>query len=133
MSITLSPTPGREAARSEPAEPARNAPVFQPATDIWETKDRLIIVAEIPGADPDSVEARIDRNVLRITARSRMTRPAGYSLIHAEYRDGDYERSFALPNEIDADGIEATVRDGLLTLVLPKTAPATRKIAIKLA
>lgn len=115
-------------------ESARMAPVYLPNTDIWESKDRLVLVAEIPGADPESVDISIDRSVLRITARSRMIAPSGYSLIHAEYRDGDYERSFSLPAEINTADIEAKVKDGLLTLVLPKVAPPpVRKITIKTA
>ncbi|MEI7606842.1 MAG: Hsp20/alpha crystallin family protein [Rhodospirillaceae bacterium] len=107
-------------------------PVFLPNTDIWETKDQLVIVAEIPGAEPESVDVSVDRDVLRISARSRMTSPSGYSPIHAEYREGDYQRSFTLPSAIDAGKIEATVKDGLLKLVLPKVAPPpARRIAIK--
>ena len=114
------------------AESAVKQPVFLPNTDIWETKDQLVMVAEIPGADPESVDVSVDRNILRIAARCRMTAPSGYSLIHAEYRDGDYQRSFTLPSEIDANKIEATVKDGLLKLVLPKIAPPpARRISIK--
>ncbi len=113
-------------------ENAVKQPVFLPNTDIWETKDQLVIVAEIPGAEPESVDVSVDRDVLRISARSRMTSPSGYSPIHAEYREGDYQRSFTLPSAIDAGKIEATVKDGLLKLVLPKVAPPpARRIAIK--
>ena len=132
MSTPLSPA-GRSDAATTTA-PARSRPRFLPATDIWETADRLVLVADLPGADPDSVEVSVERDVLRIAARSRMTPPAGYSLIHAEYRDGDFERSFALPGEIAGAGIEARFADGVLTLVLPKAAPPpVRKIAIKTA
>ena len=114
------------------AETASKQPVFLPNTDIWETKDQLVLVAEIPGADPESVEVSVDRDVLQISARSRMAPPTGHSLIHAEYRDGDYQRSFTLPATIDAGRIEATVKDGLLKLVLPKVAPPpARRVAIK--
>ena len=122
------------AAAAATAEPARTVPVFLPATDVWETKESLVIQAELPGADPDSLEVGVDRGVLRIAARTRMAPPAGYSLIHGEYRDGDYERSFTLSTEIATDRIEAAWKDGLLTLVLPKAAPpATRRIAVKVA
>ena len=71
-------------------------PVFLPNTDIWETKDQLVMFAEIPGADPESVDVSVDRDVLRVSARSRMTAPSGYSPIHTEYRDGDYHRSLPI-------------------------------------
>jgi HSP20 family protein len=114
------------------AAPAR--PVFVPATDIWDSDGRLILVAEIPGVDADGIDIKVERAVLTVTARNRMTTPDGYSLIHAEYRDGDYERAFTLPAEIDVEHIEATVKDGLLTLVLPKITPApARRITVKTA
>lgn len=114
-------------------ESTRPVPVFIPATDIFDAKDKLILVAEIPGADPNSVAVSLDRNVLSIRAAGKMQPPSGYSLIHAEYRDGDYQRAFALGTEVDADGIEATVRDGVLRIVLPKVEPAVRQIAVKAA
>ncbi|MBI1320950.1 MAG: Hsp20 family protein [Candidatus Hydrogenedens sp.] len=133
MTSQVTQSAAREpAGRPGGAEHTRSVPVFAPATDIYETKAGLVLVAEIPGADPDSIEVTFDRNVLRLTARSKMAAPAGHSLIHAEYRDGDYERSFVLPVEIDAERIEATVKDGLLRLVLPRSEPApAKKIAVK--
>lgn len=130
LNNNLMPTgPRRSPAKAEPSRP-----VFVPATDIWDSDGRLTLVAEIPGVDPGGVDIDVDRTVLTITARNRMTPPAGYSLVHAEYRDGDYERAFTLPAEIDVEHIEATVKDGLLTLVLPKIAPApARHIAVKSA
>jgi HSP20 family molecular chaperone IbpA len=127
MATSVAPTEARQS-----AEPARSLPVFSPATDIWEGADRLVLQASIPGTDPDSVDVSVERNLLRITARSRMAAPAGYNLIHGEYRNGNFERAFTLPAEIATDGIVATVKNGLLTLVLPKVAPPpSRKIAIK--
>ncbi len=118
--------------KTSATEAAVKQPVFLPNTDIWETKDQLVMAAEIPGADPESVDVSVDRDILKISAKSRMAPPTGHSLIHAEYRDGDYQRSFTLPSEIDAGKIEATVKDGLLKLVLPKIAPApARRITIK--
>ena len=55
-----------------------------------------------------------------------------YSLVWAEYEDGDYQRRFTLSDEIDRDGIEATIKDGVLRLYLPKADIAkTRKISVK--
>ena len=129
MSNTVTQTP--VGGVPDRAESTREVPVFAPATDIFETGDKLFVEAEIPGADPDSVEVTVERNILRIAARSRMQPPTGYSLIHAEYRYGDYERSFSLGTEVDTGAIEATVKDGVLTLVLPKAKPEARKISVK--
>lgn len=114
------------------AERPRSVPVFAPVTDIFETKDGFIVCAEMPGVDADSVSVTLDRDVLRIAGSTKPPRPDGYSLIHAEYRPGDYERSFALAVPVDADRIDASVKDGVLKLVLPKAAPvAARKIVVK--
>jgi HSP20 family protein len=58
--------------------------------------------------------------------------PEDYSLTYAEYREGDYVRSFRLSDEIDREGIEATLKNGVLCLNLPKVKEArTRKIEVK--
>ena len=134
MTTDVTPAAGREAATAAGTEPTRSGPVFVPATDIYETANGLVLFAEIPGTDPGSISVTLDRQVLRLSARTQMAAPAGYSLIHAEYRHGDFERAFTLPLEVDAERIEATVKDGLLKVVLPKAAPApARTISVKVA
>jgi HSP20 family molecular chaperone IbpA len=67
-----------------------------------------------------------------VAARSKPFMPEGYALLYAEYRDGNYERAFTLSEEIDRERIEATVKDGVLRLNLPKTTPSpAKKIAVK--
>jgi len=116
---------------SPSTERTAQGPVFAPATDIFETDEKVFVLAELPGTDPESVNVTLDRNILRITARNKMQSPGKYSLIHAEYRTGDYERSFSLATDIDRDHIEASVKDGLLKLVLPKVKPQVRSISVK--
>jgi HSP20 family molecular chaperone IbpA len=57
--------------------------------------------------------------------------PEGYDLAYAEYRVGDYQRSFSLSSQVDQEHIEATLKDGVLRLCLPKAGPTTKKIAVK--
>ncbi len=107
-------------------------PAFVPATDIFDSEDEVILSAEIPGADPESVGITLDRQILRITARTRIAAPSGYSLVHAEYRTGDFERSFSVASHIDGNAISAAVSNGVLTVKLPKIKPApARKIAVQ--
>jgi HSP20 family molecular chaperone IbpA len=109
-------------------EGTRTKPVFSPPADIYETKDALYLVLEMPGVQPDSIDVVLDKRVLTIKGGSGISQPEeGYSLTHAEFRDGDYERSFTLAESIDAGQIEASVRDGILRLVLPKIKPAPAK------
>lgn len=119
---------------SAAAETTRDALVFVPPTDIIETQSSLLMVLDVPGADPDSLDVTLDKRVLRIAARSASSHPEGYSLQHAEYRDGNYERSFVISEPVDTAKIEAVFKDGVLRLTLPKATPApAAKIPVKAA
>lgn len=109
------------------AEGTRNVPVFVPAADIYETKDALVLSLEMPGVDPDGVNIMLEKRVLTITGRSRSIAPEGYSLTHHEYRDGDYERAFTVSEAIDADNIQAELKNGVLRVTLPRSQPAPAK------
>ena len=76
----------------------------------------------MPGVDPDGVNIMLEKRVLTITGRSRSVAPEGHSLTHHEYRDGDYERAFTVSEAIDADNIQAELKDGVLQVTLPKVA-----------
>jgi HSP20 family molecular chaperone IbpA len=106
--------------------------VYVPRVDIYEAGDEVILTADMPGVDENSVDITLEKNVLTIEGRVEWERPAGYELAYAEYGVGDYHRTFALSNEVDQSRIEATVRNGVLRLVLPKSEVAkTRKIAVR--
>ncbi len=117
-----------------PAEATRTEPVFTPPTDIIETTSAVQMLLDMPGADPDNLDVTLDNRVLRISARSASSPPEGYALLHAEYRDGNYERSFMVSEPIDTAKIEAVFKDGVLRLTLPKAAPSpAAKISVKAA
>jgi len=119
----------QEVEQSE-AERTRTGLVFVPRTDIYETADAVHIVCDLPGVDLSQVDISVEKNVLKINGYVEREHPEGYTLAYAEYRVGDYQRQFALSNEIDQDRIQATLTDGVLRLALPKAQPTTRKIAI---
>jgi HSP20 family molecular chaperone IbpA len=74
----------------------------------------------------------LEKGVLTLQGAVEPEAPEGYSLAYAEYRVGDYVRRFSLSDEIDQEAIEATLKDGVLRLTLPKITEArTRKIAVK--
>ena len=105
-------------------------PVYSPRTDIFETEDRVVLVADMPGVDDRSIDVTLERNVLTITGRTRDVAPEGYRLAYAEFERGDYQRSFALSNQVDRDGIEASMKDGVLRVSVPKAKPASKKIPV---
>ena len=116
------------------AESTRNGPVLLPAADIYDNNDTLFLSLELPGVDPESLGVTLEKRVMTISGRSSTQAPPGYALTHAEYRSGDYERSFTLSDAIDGDRIEAEFTDGVLRLKLPKSQPApTKTIQVKAA
>lgn len=122
----------REQTAPERVEQRENRPVYVPDVDIVEREDAYVIAADMPGADQKNVEVDIDRNVLTIRGRYAVDAPDGYELTYREYRGGDYERQFTLGAEIDREGVEASIRDGVLRLVLPKVKEAQpRRIEVK--
>lgn len=110
------------------------AMMLRPDVDVTESGDRVVVVADIPGVAPDDVDISVERRVLTITARANAPQPEGFRQIHAENPAAGYERAFTLSEDIDEDRIEATVADGVLTLVLPKAEKArSRRIDVKTA
>jgi HSP20 family molecular chaperone IbpA len=128
--LQIQDTEKQEVAESG-AERTRDRLAFVPRVDIYETDETIVVVADMPGVDENSVDITLEKNVLTINGYVEPVQPENYSLAYAEYRVGDYERSFTLSNEIDQDNIEATLKDGVLTLHLPKVGPTTKKIAVK--
>jgi HSP20 family molecular chaperone IbpA len=113
------------------AERTRARPAFVPRTDIYESDDEIVLITDMPGVDEDTVDITVEKNILTVNGLVEATEPEGYTLSYAEYRVGDYQRSFKLSNEIDQEKIDATIKDGVLRLTLPKVGPTTRKIAVK--
>lgn len=112
------------------AENTRNVPVFVPPVDILESKNELILLADMPGVPMDKVEIDLNNDQLTIRGTTGYENGSGSMLIH-EYAVGDYYRQFTLSNKIDRGKIEATMKDGVLKLVLPKAEAAKpRKIAV---
>jgi len=124
----------QEIAETEDTERTRDCNCFVPRADIYEVEDQIVIVADVPGADEDSIDITLEKNILTINAYVEPPTFEGYALTYAEYEIGDYQRSFRLSNAVDRDNIEATIGDGVLRVYLTKAAEAqTRKIEVKAA
>lgn len=124
----------QEVTPTEATERTRDSRCFVPRADIYEVEDQVVIVMDVPGADESSININLEKNILTINADVEPSYPEGYELAFAEYEVGDYSRSFRLSNEIDREKIEATVKDGVLRLYLPKAAAAmNRRISVKTA
>ncbi|GAB4577964.1 MAG: Hsp20/alpha crystallin family protein [Anaerolineales bacterium] len=112
-------------------ERTRARRAFVPRTDIYETNHAIFVVADMPGVSENSVDITLEKNVLTIQGLVEPVYPEGYSVAYAEYEDGDFQRKFTLTDQIDQDNIEATLREGVLRLKLPKIVPTQRKISVK--
>ena len=113
-------------------ERTRAVQCFVPKTDIYETEDEIVLVADIPGADDKSVDITLEKNELTINAYVEPKMPEGYTLTYEEFCTGDYQRSFRISSEVDRDKIKASVKNGELHLHLPKAEAAkAKKISVK--
>lgn len=101
-------------------ERIRNVKTFVPRVDIYENKDALYMIADMPGVDEKTVDIELEKNLLTITGRVENGRIADATMMYSEYEIGDYERVFTLSDEIDRDKIVASVKNGVLRLELPK-------------
>lgn len=114
------------------AERTRNRRIYSPPVDILELKDAICLSADMPGVDEKSVDITLDNNVLTISGTVQMEPPKDYTLEYAEYGIGDYQRSFTLSENIDQNKIEASMKNGVLRLTLPKSEAAKeRKIEVR--
>jgi HSP20 family molecular chaperone IbpA len=124
----------QEQAMRNPAEleRPRNRKVYLPKVDIYETKDAVTLIADMPGIDDKSVEVLLEKNVLSLSGKSEPLAFQGYAIAYAEYDGGDYHREFTISDEIDKDNIVASMKNGLFRLILPKAQKVkARKIAIQ--
>jgi HSP20 family protein len=91
-----------------------------PAVDIFETEAGITVQADMPGVSRDRLDVQIDSDTLSIEGRAVIPMPGGMDAIHADIRSTRYQRSFSLSRELDTDRIEAGLKDGVLTLRIPK-------------
>jgi len=116
------------ASKSEKTVPAR---YFVPVTDIFENEDALTVVMEMPGVEKKDLDIHVENDDLRVEGRIDFSKYEGLEPLYAEYNIGHYARSFTLSNKIDAQRINATLEEGVLTLKLPKVEEArARRIPI---
>jgi HSP20 family protein len=104
-----------------------------PPVDIFEDKDAVQIMAELPGVKPEDVKISLENNLLTIRGEKRQTAEESTDRVHRYERSyGVFERSFMVPSTVDADHIRATYDVGVLTMRLPKVEKAKpRQITVK--
>ena len=108
---------------------------WYPACDVFEDKEAVRIVAELPGVRPDDVKIALENNLLTIRGEKKQQAEERNERVHRYERSyGSFERAFALPSTVDADKIHATYENGVLTVTVPKAERARpREIAIQVS
>jgi HSP20 family protein len=116
--------------RSTPeAEPQRAA---LPAVDVYEDDAGITLLADMPGVPKDQLELKVEGDALSIEGSVRAPTPEGLEAVYAEVRVPRYRRSFTLSRELDTSRIDASLKDGVLTLRIPKQAHAQpRRIEVQ--
>ena len=113
-------------------EATRPTRAFLPNADIFETEDALTVVLEMPGVDRDNIDVSVENGLLTVEGKINVNKYEGLRPLYSEYNIGPYRRSFRISNRVDQDKIRAEMRDGVITLVLPKAEAAKpRRIEVK--
>ena len=100
-----------------------------PAVDVYEDRDSVRIVAELPGVTPGDVKISIENQTLTIRGEKTQVVEEKNDRVHRSERSyGFFERSFSLPNTVDVDKTEARFENGVLTVVIPRAEEAKPRI-----
>lgn len=92
-----------------------------PAVDVFDTKDAVVLKAELAGMNPDDIQIEVEDNVLTIKGERKFEEKVDDERYYRiERRFGSFQRSLALPQGVKADEITATYEDGILTVTVPK-------------
>lgn len=93
-----------------------------PAVDIFESAQGITVIADMPGVAKERLNIQADRNALLIEGEAVIDMPQQMEALYADVHSTKYRRTFVLSSELDADRIEASLKDGVLTVRIPKRA-----------
>jgi HSP20 family protein len=102
-----------------------------PPINVFQQGDSLVAILEVPGVDKSALEIQVKGNAIRVSGAKAIAYPDGISLHRRERLTGSFDRTLTVPMQIDADGIKAEYRDGVLALFIPRAeADKPRTVAI---
>jgi len=132
----MSTTPQEVVARDRAPATTPDAPtaprkVYRPRVDITETADAFVVAADLPGVPMEAIEVTVGNGRLELYASRTQAPHEGYEVAYRQHDAGEYRRVFTLPDDIDRDQVRADLRNGVLTISLPRThAAEPRKIEV---
>jgi HSP20 family molecular chaperone IbpA len=108
-------------------------PVIRPVVDIFEDEGGITLLADMPGVSRERLEVEINKDTLSIEGKAEIPMEEGMEALYADVRSTRYQRDFSLSSELDGDKASANLKDGLLTLKIPKRAQyQPRKIEVRI-
>ena len=112
-----------------------HADSWTPPIDVYETHDRYVVAAEVPGLSREEIDLALEDSRLTIRGRRTDTPQAGADVVHfhqVERGHGAFARTFEFADKVDVNGVTADLREGVLTVSLPKVAPPpARRIEVR--
>ena len=119
----LAKTSDRQVANASPAAAAAEQPqqpTRAPNMTIYETDQAVVVIADMPGVTQNGIDITVDADVLTVRGAVAPMTHNGFRLRHREYQEANFERSLTMPPEIDVEQVKASVKNGVVTLTLPK-------------
>ena len=112
---------------------SRYADTYNAKFEVKETKDAIVLLADVPGIKSEDIDVSYKGNVLTVTGKreqEKTTEDEAFHMVERSY--GSFTRSFTLPEGVDAKRLDAELKDGVLTVTLPKVPEAKpQKVTIK--
>jgi HSP20 family protein len=133
MSSELQTSDRNRMAQQRPDGEAGNQPFVVPPVDVFENEAGITLLADLPGVSRDRLGVRVDGESLILEATAATIQPENMELVYGEAQYPSYRRQFTLSRELDASRIEASLKDGVLKLGIPKLEEAKpRRIEVRL-
>ena len=105
---------------------------LRPPVDIFEDAEGITLLADMPGVSRERLNIEVGKDMLLVEGDAQIDMPEGMEAVHADVRVTHYRRSFALSSELDADNIDASLKDGVLSVRIPKRPEVRpRKIEVR--
>lgn len=98
-----------------------------PRTNLYDAGNHLEIKAEVPGMTKDDLNIKVQGNYLEVSGTRKSDAPEGHKAHRVERRANSFTRSFTLPSDVNTEKVEASLKNGILTLTLPKAEAAKPK------
>ncbi len=106
--------------------------VLRPLVDIFEDANGITLIADMPGVARERLNLQVDGDTLTVEGEAALATTEGMEPLHADVRSTRYRRSFTLSSELDGDAIDASLKDGVLRVRVPKRAEVMpRKIEVR--